>query len=224
MDCALGGGLRASPSAPMCAKTPNGVGCGHRPSREHGRPAPRPRVRPFPATIDPAGTSASADCCRVTGCLSATGVGRINFPRPTSRQPSPDKTSDLPRTPTASTLRPLDGIGLRHAKLARPDRPALYAQPTRTPKGPGAPCVPRVAILPPASFPPRLATTQLPLARGWCHQPPQGTFTPSPLVMPGVLGSPGASQPPAPTDPGVTVSRHRALLIGPSTRGPRASG
>jgi len=135
MDCALGGGLRASPSAPMCAKTPNGVGCGHRPSREHGRPAPRPRVRPFPATIDPAGTSASADCCRVTGCLSATGVGRIDFPGPTSRQPSPDKTSDLPRTPTASTLRPLDGIGLRHAKLARPDRPALYAQPTRTPKG-----------------------------------------------------------------------------------------
>src|SRR3954447_12055643 len=28
------------------------------------------------------------------------------------------------------------------------------------------------------------------------------------------VGSPGASQPPAPTDPGVTVSRHRALLIG----------
>jgi hypothetical protein len=27
-----------------------------------------------------------------------------------------------------------------------------------------------------------------------------------------VVGSPGALQPPAPTDPGVTVSRHRALL------------
>src|ERR1039458_7494667 len=31
----------------------------------------------------------------------------------------------------------------------------------------------------------------------------------------GTVGWPGASQPPAPSDPGVTVSRHRALLIGP---------
>ena len=37
------------------------------------------------------------------------------------------------------------------------------------------------------------------------------------------VGSPGALQPPAPSDPGVTVSRHRALLIGPKTCGPRAS-
>ena len=33
-----------------------------------------------------------------------------------------------------------------------------------------------------------------------------------------VVGSPGASQLPAPTDPGVTVSRHRALLTGLSVR------
>jgi hypothetical protein len=32
------------------------------------------------------------------------------------------------------------------------------------------------------------------------------------------VGSPGASQLPAPTDPGVTVSRHRALLTGLSVR------
>jgi hypothetical protein len=32
----------------------------------------------------------------------------------------------------------------------------------------------------------------------------------------GRVGSPGASQPPAPSDPGVTVSRHRALLKRPS--------
>jgi hypothetical protein len=38
------------------------------------------------------------------------------------------------------------------------------------------------------------------------------------------VGWPGASQPPAPTDPGVTVSRHRALLIGPNTSAPSASG
>src|SRR4051812_33581875 len=33
-----------------------------------------------------------------------------------------------------------------------------------------------------------------------------------------VVGWPGALQPPAPSDPGVTVSRHRALLISPSGR------
>ena len=33
-----------------------------------------------------------------------------------------------------------------------------------------------------------------------------------------VVGWPGALQPPAPTDPGVTVSRHRALLTGRSAR------
>jgi hypothetical protein len=32
------------------------------------------------------------------------------------------------------------------------------------------------------------------------------------------VGSPGASQPPAPTDPGVTLSRHRALLTSVSGR------
>src|ERR1700740_529383 len=82
----------------------------------------------------------------------------------------------------------------------------------------GAPCVPRVAASSPASFPPRLTTTQLPLTCGWCHQPPQGTRTPELLVMLGALGWPGALQPPAPTDPGVTVSRHRALLTGRSAR------
>src|ERR1019366_8051220 len=34
-------------------------------------------------------------------------------------------------------------------------------------------------------------------------------------ALAGLVGWPGASQPPAPSDPGVTVSRHRALLIGP---------
>ena len=36
--------------------------------------------------------------------------------------------------------------------------------------------------------------------------------------MLGALGWPGASQPPAPTDPGVTLSRHPALLTGLSVR------
>jgi hypothetical protein len=38
------------------------------------------------------------------------------------------------------------------------------------------------------------------------------------------VGRPGASQAPAPSDPGVTVSRHRALLISRSTCGWCASG
>jgi len=88
---------------------------------------------------------------------------------------SPDKTSNLPRAPAASTKRPLDDIGLRHAMLARPDRLASNAI-----------RVPRVAISPPASFPPRLTTTQLPLTCGWCHQPPHGTHTRELLAMLGV--------------------------------------
>jgi hypothetical protein len=66
----------------------------------------RLRVRPF-AAHDPAATTASADSCRVTGRLSAAGVGRLAS-RPTSRQVSPDKGSNLPRAPAASTLRSLD--------------------------------------------------------------------------------------------------------------------
>ena len=44
---------------------------------------------------------------------------------------------------------------------------------------------------------------------------------------PGVVGWPGALQPPAPSDPGVTVSRHRALLTrfaGQRSLGPTFSG
>ena len=45
-----------------------------------------------------------------------------------------------------------------------------------------------------------------------------------------VVGWPGALQPPAPSDPGVTVSRHRALVIlvtrtwGPTPNGRRPGG
>jgi acyl-coenzyme A synthetase/AMP-(fatty) acid ligase len=47
----------------------------------------------------------------------------------------------------------------------------------------------------------------------------------SELRVPDCVGWPGASQPPAPSDPGVTVSRHRALLTGPSVRAdPRPVG
>ena len=49
---------------------------------------------------------------------------------------STSKTSNLHRTPTAFTKRPLDDIGLRLVVQTRPDRPALYAQPTDAIKAP----------------------------------------------------------------------------------------
>jgi hypothetical protein len=58
---------------------------------------------------------------------------------------STSKTSNLHRTPTAFTKRPLDGIGLRLVVQTRPDRPAFYAQRDKIANDPAAPCVPRVA-------------------------------------------------------------------------------
>ena len=117
---------------------------------------------------------------------------------------------------------PLMDIGLRHAEPARPDRHASYAQPAARSTASHVFLGSRLRLRLPSH--PASRTTQLPLTCGWCHQPPQGTRTPELLVMLGALGWPGASQPPAPSDPGVTVSRHRALLISRSTCGPCASG
>ena len=73
-------------------------------------------------------------------------------------------------------------IGLRHRRAGSPGPPRLIRAAHRR-RSAGAPCVPRVATSPPASFPPRLTSEQLPSACGWCHQPPQGTRTPELLVM-----------------------------------------
>jgi hypothetical protein len=188
--CALAEYRRASPSGPL-HQAPHGVGCGQSDHHEHARLAPRLRVRSFPATIDPAGTTTSADFSTAHADLSAVAVpchpattphGVTGHPR-TPMEISPGKASNLHCAPAASTSRPLDGIGLRHLQLARPDRAASNAI-----------RVPRVAASPPASFPPRLAATQLPSACGWCHQPPRGTRTPELLVMLGALPGPGALQ------------------------------
>ena len=96
---------------------------------------------------------------------------------------STSKTSNLHRTPTAFTERPLDDIGLRLVVQTRPDRPALYAQPTDATKAPMRHVFLGSRLRTPASSPPSLTTEQLPSACGWCHQPPQGTRTPKLLVM-----------------------------------------
>jgi hypothetical protein len=49
----------------------------------------------------------------------------------------------------------------------------------------------------------------LPLACGWCHQPPQGTLTPESLVMSGVHRVGAELTPTPPTPPGVRVRTGR---------------
>ena len=189
MDCALSGGLRASPSGPP-AQAPLGVGCGQRPSHEHERPASRLRVRSFPAAIDPAGNTTSADFSTASDTLTSIAVPSHPASTPsvtghpgTPAEISTSKTNNLHRTPTAFTERPLDDIGLRLVGQTRPDRPALYAQPTDTTKAPMRHVFLGSRLRTPASSPPSLTTEQLPSACGWCHQPPQGTRTPELLVM-----------------------------------------
>ena len=137
MGCALGRCYRASPSsAPV--QDPCGVGCDQRPSHEPKRPASRLRVQSFPANTDPAGTMTSADFSTANDNLSTVAVPHHPAIQPsdgasgTPVETSPGKTSNLQRAPTASTQRPLDDHGLRCNRPARPDRPALYAQPTTT--------------------------------------------------------------------------------------------
>ena len=146
-------------------------------SHEHERPSPRLRVRPFPAhrsrpVLRPLLTS--------PGERRPLGRHRPAPPRePTSdgassdtRGASPDKASDLLAHPPHLRDGPLMTTGF--AVLAgSPGPPRLLCG------SPPPALVPRVAASPPASFPPRLATTQLPLACGWCHLLHGGLAPPS---------------------------------------------
>ena len=140
MDSALDRCSQASPSSAP-AQTPHGVGCDQRPSHEPERPAPRLRVRSFPALTDPAGNTTSADFSTANRGLSTTTVphhpaNQTGGASGTPAEISPGKASNLHRTPTASTERPLDDHGLRRNRPARPDRPASYAQPTDATRAP----------------------------------------------------------------------------------------
>ena len=136
----------------------------------------------------PAGNTASADFSTASDTLTSIAVphhpaNRKDGASGTPAEISASKTSNLHRTPTAFTERPLDDIGLRLVVQTRPDRPALYAQPTDAIKAPMRHVFLGSRLRTPASSPPSLTTEQLPSACGWCHQPPQGTRTPELLVM-----------------------------------------
>ena len=129
MDCALSGGLRASPSDPP-AQAPCGVGCGQRPTREHERPAPRHRVRSFPATCDPAGNTTSADFSTAHDALTSAAVHHHPAIQPDGASETPveislGKTSNLHRTPTTSTRQPLDGHRASPCVAGSPRPPRL---------------------------------------------------------------------------------------------------
>jgi hypothetical protein len=104
----------------------------------------------------PSGTMASADSC------SLSPTSRLGLPSQTARQQvSPGKNADLPCTLAPFTTLALDRIGLCCLLPTRPTGMASYEV-----------RVPQVAGLPPASSRPRLTATPLPLANGWCNQPP----------------------------------------------------
>jgi hypothetical protein len=132
MGFALARRSRASPSS-VPRQAPCGVGCLQRPSHEHARPTPRLRVRPFPATTNPASTMASADFSTASTGLSTSAVPPpgdhtlVTEHHGTPMEISPGKTSNLHHAPAAYTSRSLDDIGLRHLQLARPDRAASNA-------------------------------------------------------------------------------------------------
>jgi hypothetical protein len=109
-----------------------------------------------PSRRDGGGTMASADSCRLNP------ASRLGLPSQTAwRQVSPGKNADFPGTLAPFTIPALDCIGLCGRLPTRPTGTASYGV-----------RVPPVAGLPPASFRPRLAATPLPLANGWCSQPP----------------------------------------------------
>jgi len=165
----------------------------------------------------PAGTTASADFSTASGALANTAVphhpaNQTDGASGTPVEISPGKTSNLHRAPIASTRRPLDGHRASPCRAGSP-RPPRLIRAARRRRSDSTPCVPRVATSSPASFPPRLATTQLPLTCGWCHQPPQGTRTPELLVMLGALGRETASSSRSPhssTDPPPPARSSRA--------------
>ncbi len=73
----------------------------------------------------PAGTTASADSCRVHGVVAAAAAGSACHPVPAPRQASPHKNGRFPPTTVASTQRSLGGGGLRRVLPAHPGPPRL---------------------------------------------------------------------------------------------------
>ena len=106
MDCALSGDLRASPSDSP-DQAPFGVGCGQRPSDEHERPASRLRVRSFPAEVDPAGNTTSADFSTASNLHEHPAPSLATGEHAKRDRASRDTRGDLPRVrPTTFIAHP----------------------------------------------------------------------------------------------------------------------
>ena len=183
MDSALDRRRRASPSGPP-AQAPHGVGCDQRPSHEHERPAPRLRVRPFPATNDPAGTTASADFSTANQRLSTPAV---------PHHPEP-KAGHLGHPWRSPRIRPATFIAHPPRLRNGPLMTSGFAVPAGSP---GPPRLIRAVhagdhVFLGSRFRLRLPshpasrTTQLPSGLWLVSSPPRGTRTPELLVMPGV--------------------------------------
>ena len=188
MGCALAGVLGLHPPDPP-AQAPHGVGCLQRPSHEHKRPAPRLRVRSFPAISDPAGNTTSADFSTASNALTSAAVphhpanrqrtGHLGHPRRPPRVRPATFIAHPPRLRNG----PLMASGFASwCRLARTAPPSTRSE-TRPRTIPTRHVFLGSRLRTPASSPPSLTTEQLPSACGWCHQPPQGTRTPELLVM-----------------------------------------
>ena len=189
MDCALGGGLWASPSGPP-VQAPRGVGCVQRPSREHKRPAPRfafgpsrrsatpPVIRPLltsPRRATPSRASPSLPTRR-------TRQARPGIPGHPQRPPRVRPATFIAHPPRLRNG-PLMTSGFASwCRLAQTAPPSTRGE-TRPQTIPPRHVFLGSRLRTPASSPPSLTTERLPSACGWCHQPPQGTRTPELLVM-----------------------------------------
>ena len=148
--CALAGRPRASPLDPP-RQTPEGVGCDQCSDHEHERPDARLRVGPSqryrsPLVIRPLLTSPQRATPSRAPAVPHHPANQTDGASGTPVETSTNKTSNLHRTPTAFTDRPLDGhrASPRGSRLARAAPPYTRSPPNPS-RSPVRPCVPRVA-------------------------------------------------------------------------------
>src|SRR5512132_2320411 len=143
------------------------------------RPTIPPVVRPLltsPRRATPSRTPPSRATRRA---VLAHRTGILGHPRRSPRVRPATFVAHPPRLRTG----PLMASGFASwCRLARTAPPSTRSPPAPSP-GPVRHVFLGSRLRTPASSPPSLTAERLPLACGWCHQPPQGTCTPELLVM-----------------------------------------